>query len=229
MPRIARVVAVGEPHHVTQRGNSRQRTFFSNADRHIYLALLKTHCQRWRLDVLGYCLMPNHVHLIVIPEYQDSLAKALGRAHYDYAIYLNGRRRRIGHLGQNRFFSTVLAGNHLEAALRYVDRNPVRAKLVEAPEQFEWSSARAHVTGTDAEGVLNLEWWQQMCPKGDWAVALQPSRDEEMCADEIRLATRTGRPLGDESFLKRLEQAHSSQLRRAKPGPKPSIAVAASA
>ena len=214
MPRIARVAAVAEPHHVTQRGNSRQQTFFSHADRRIYLALPKTHCQRWRLDVLGYCLMPNHVHLIVVPERENSLAKALGRTHYDDAIYLNGRRRRSGHLWQNRFYSTVLAGSHLQAALRYVDLNPVRARLAKEATAYEWSSACAHVAGRDPEGLLELEWWKELCPLNDWAEALLPSRDDEMRAEEIRRATRTGRPLGDEAFVQRLENKQGRPLRR---------------
>ncbi len=158
MPRIARVVAVAEPHHVTQRGNNRQQTFFSAADRRIYLALLKTHCRRWRLDVLGYCLIPNHVRLIVIPERDHSPAKALRRTHYDYAVYLNGRRRRSGHLWQNRFYSTVLEGSHLQAALRYVDLNPVRARLAKEATQYEWSSACAHGAPGDARPFGRMPW-----------------------------------------------------------------------
>jgi putative transposase len=209
--------------------NNRQQTFFSAADRRIYLALLKTHCRRWRLDVLGYCLMPNHVHLIVIPERDDSLAKALGRTHYDYAVYLNGRRRRSGHLWQNRFYSTVLEGSHLQAALRYVDLNPVRARLAKEATQYEWSSAGAHVAGRDPEGLLELEWWKETFPLQDWAEALLPTRDDEMKAEEIRRATRTGRPLGDEAFVRKLEDAQQRTLRREKPGPKRPRSAAATA
>lgn len=229
MPRIARVVAVGEPHHVTQRGNNRQKTFFSQADRRIYLALLKTHCARWRLDVLGYCLMPNHVHLVVVPGRDNSLAKALGRTHYEYAVYLNGRRRRSGHLWQNRFYSTVLQGSHLAAALRYVDLNPVRAGLVQEATGYEWSSARAHVEVRDREGLLELEWWSEMRPFEDWAEVLLPSRADEAKAEEIRRATRTGRPLGDEEFVRRLEERQERTLVRGKPGPKGVRARAAGA
>ena len=113
MPRFERVVAVGAPRDATQRGNNRQKVFFSNADRRIYLALLRTHCQRFMLDLLGYCSTPNHVHVIGIPATKQSLAKALGRTHYDYAIYLNGRRRRW----QNRFYSTAMGRGHLRAVL----------------------------------------------------------------------------------------------------------------
>ncbi len=109
MPRIARVVAVAEPHHVTQRGNNRQQVFFSKADRRVYLALLKAHCERWRLDVLGYCLMPNHVHLIVVPEAPNSLAKALGRTHYEYAILLQLPIETTGLVGSNSTVATAIS------------------------------------------------------------------------------------------------------------------------
>ena len=149
VPRIARVVAVGAPHHVTQRGNNRQKVFFSAADRRIYLLLLGSHCHRWKLTLLGYCLMPNHVHLVAVPEQETSLAKAVGRTNYEYAVYLNGRRRRSEYVWQNRFYSTSLSRDHLVAALRYVDLNPVRAGLVVEAVSYEWSSAAAHVTGKD--------------------------------------------------------------------------------
>ena len=149
MPRIARVVAAGVPHHITQRGNNRQQIFFSDRDRRFCLTLLRHHAERHGLRVLGWCLMPNHVHLIAIPEHERSLARALGRAHYEYAIYLNHERERSGHLWQNRFFSTPLDRHHLRVALRYVDLNPVRAGLAEEPAAYLWSSALPHVESID--------------------------------------------------------------------------------
>ncbi len=121
MPRIARVVAVGVPHHVTQRGNNRQQVFFSDLDRRFYTTLLQHQSARHGLRVLGWCLMPNHIHIVGIPEHEHSLAHALGRAHYEYTIYLNRQKIRSGHLWQNRFFSAPLDRDHLHTALRYVD------------------------------------------------------------------------------------------------------------
>ena len=129
MPRIARVVAAGAPHHVTQRGNARQPVFFCDHDRPSYLALLAEWNRRCGVQLLGYCLMTNHVHLVVVPATERSLAKAIGRTHYLYTRYVNHCRQRSGHLWQNRFFSTVLDRDHLVVALRYVDLNPVRARL----------------------------------------------------------------------------------------------------
>jgi putative transposase len=125
------VVAVGAPHHVTQRGNNRQKIFFSDSDRQVYLAFLAERCRKFGLTLLGYCLMPNHVHLIAVPARADSLARALGRAHYDYAVYFNHRKHHSGHVWQNRFYSAALDRDHLGTALRYVDLNPVRGRLLE--------------------------------------------------------------------------------------------------
>jgi len=215
------VVAVGVPHHVTQRGNNRQTVFFSNADRQVYLALLRDHCERWGLDVLGYCLMSNHVHVVGVPGAADSLAKALGRTHYDYAVYLNGRRHRSGHLWQNRFFSTAMDRGHLYQTLRYVDLNPVRAGMVERGESYRWSSARAHVEGHDAGGLLRTELDEELCRFDNWAEVLTPSGSDSDAAEAIRRATRTGRPLGDEKFVKDLAVRLDRDFGKAKPGPRP--------
>ena len=216
---MARVVAVGAPHHVTQRGNNRQQVFFSDLDRRFYMTLVRHYAERHGVRVLGWCLMTNHVHLVGIPEHESSLARALGRAHYEYTIYLNRRRKRSGHLWQNRFFSTPLDRDHARVALRYVDLNPVRAGLAERAVAYEWSSAVAHVEGRDGWGLLDGAQWRKIDRAGDWAEAI---RDPVMEADELvrlRRATRTGRPLGSEVFIQKLETQLQRPLRRRKPGP----------
>jgi len=133
MSRIARVVAVGLPHHITQRGNYRQDVFGSDADRITYLGLISEYCKPARLRLIGYCLMTNHVHLIAVPEREDSLARGVGQAHCRYAHCVHARRHTTGHLWQNRFYSTVMDETHLLWAMRYVERNPVRAGMVPRP------------------------------------------------------------------------------------------------
>jgi putative transposase len=173
VPRIARVVAVGAPHHVTQRGNNRQQVFYSDSRRRSYLALLAEQAARHELRVLGYRLMPNHVHVVVVPERVDSMAKGFGRTHNIYSRYLNSVRRRSGHLWQNRFFSAPLGREHLGRALRYVDMNPVRAQLVESASDYPWSSARAHAPGRDPWGLLDHDLWREICPLRDWEGVLR--------------------------------------------------------
>jgi putative transposase len=207
------VVAVGVPHHVTQRGNNRQKVFFHESDYRFYLALLADQCRRHGLQILGYCLMPNHVHLVAVPERPNSLALALGRAHNLYCRWFNARRRRSGHLWQNRFYSAPLGRSHLLAALRYVDLNPARAGLTERAVDYRWSSARAHAACRDPSGLLDMEGWRQICPRNDWAPFLAAATREEPLLARIRDATRSGKPVGDEPFVKGLERKAGYALR----------------
>jgi putative transposase len=162
MPRQARVVAVGAPHHITQRGNNRQDVFLCNEDRQVYLDLVREESRECELALLGYCLMTNHVHLVAIPRRCDALARALRRVHSQYAQWFNRRYRRSGHLWQNRYFSCSLDRDHLVAALLYVDLNPVRAGLVGEAQLYPWSSARGHVEGKDPWGLVDPREWGQL-------------------------------------------------------------------
>jgi putative transposase len=209
------VVAVGAPHHVTQRGNNRQKTFFHDSDCRFYVALLADQSRRHGLGILGYCLMPNHVHLIAVPERSDSLARALGRAHNLYSRWFNARRRRSGHLWQNRFYSAPLGRDHLLTALRYVDLNPVRAGLIGRAVDYHWSSAGTHAVGRDPSGLLDMEAWAEICPRNDWAPYLEAASKEEELLARIREATRSGKPIGNKAFVKQLERqsGHGLELR----------------
>jgi len=217
MPRIARAVAVGVPHHVTQRGNNRQDVFFVDEDRTAYLHFLKAHAERFDLAIYGYCLMTNHVHLIVVPETDDALSKAIGRAHYDYTRYVNRLHGRSGHLWQNRFFSCPLDEPHYWTAMSYVERNPVRANMVRKAWRYPWSSASAHVTGEDAAGLLDLSEWRTKKDCDDWARHLSEAQDRETVA-AMRSCLRTGRPLGSDTFISKIETFVGRRLRAAPVG-----------
>jgi putative transposase len=153
MPRIARVVVPGWPHHVTQRGNNRQTVFFCDHDRQVYLDLWSNYCNLYHADLVGYNLMGNHVHLIPIPEFDTSLAKAVGRTNNDFSRWQNVQCNRTGHLWQARFYSCPVDVFSLWDVLAYIELNPVRAGLVQNAEDWKWSSARAHLTGTDEAGL----------------------------------------------------------------------------
>ena len=203
MPRLARLVLPGHPHHVTQRGNQRRRTFFSDSDCRLYITLLRRWCEESATSVWAWCLMPNHVHLILVPSREERLAAALGPAHARYASLVNAREGWTGHLWQGRFASFVMDERHLLACARYVELNPVRAGLVERAEEWLWSSARAHLGGpTDglSEPAPLLERWP------DWRAVLDDGLDEEM-REAIRARERSGRPLGDSDFLAALAAA----------------------
>jgi putative transposase len=205
MPRQARVVAVGAPHHITQRGNNRQDVFLSDEDRRVYLDLIREQSQACELALLGYCLMTNHVHLVAIPRREDSLAQALRRAHSQYSQWFNRRYRRSGHLWQSRYFSCSLDRDHLIAALLYVDLNPVRAALVGDAQLYPWTSAPAHVTGEDRWGLVDIQEWRQLRVRVEWSDALnRPLPESELT--KLRLATRSGAPCGGVEFVRSLEE-----------------------
>jgi len=216
MARIARVVVPGVPHHVTQRGNRRQQTFFREEDYQTYLDLMGEWCSRWGVEVWAYCLMPNHVHLIAVPPSEDALRRAIGEAHRRYTTRVNRRKRWRGHLWQGRFASFPMDDGHLYAAARYVELNPVRARLVAEPGAYRWSSAAAHLAGRDDRLVRVAPLRARF---GDWAEFLSEGLSPEQ-AELIRRHERTGRPLGSEGFVARLEGLLGRLLHPQKRGPK---------
>ena len=149
MARLARIVVPGLPHHVRRRGNRREAIFFEDGDHEVYLDLLAEQTLKAGVSVWAYCRMPNHVHLILKPGHADDLGRAVGEAHRRYTNFINTRGRWTGHLFQSRFASVVLDGLHLIRAVRYMSLNPVRARLVARPEDWKWSSVRAHLAGAD--------------------------------------------------------------------------------
>ncbi len=216
MARLARVVVPGLPHHVTQRGNRRQPVFFREEDYQTYLRLLKTQAARWGLDIWAYCLMTNHVHLIVVPSRESSLTRGIAETHRRYTRHINFREGWRGYLWQGRFASVPLDESYLLAAMRYVERNPIAAGLVKAPEAYPWSSAKAHVL-RQADPVLAPCFLTDQIL--DWRAFLASADPVDRTSD-LEHAMRTGRPCGDEPFLSRLEVLLNRRLKRVKPGPK---------
>jgi len=213
MPRSARVVIPGCAHHLTQRGNNRQDVFFVDDDRRVYLEMLAEQAERFELTVAGYCLMRNHVHLVAIPGREDSLARAIGSTHLRYTRYINRLHDRCGHLWQDRFFSAALQGSYYWRAMRYVERNPVRARLVRKAWRYRFSSASAHVTDDDPTGLLDLaEWGKAIGRVGDWSEYLSEREDPDETA-RLRRWTRAGCPLGSDSFISKLERTLRRRLR----------------
>jgi putative transposase len=151
MARLARVVLPGYPHHITQRGNRHQDVFFKDSDYEHYLELLKTWCKQERIEIRAYCLMTNHVHLIVKPGKQSNLGKAIGETHRRYTRMINFRENWKGHLWQGRFASYPMGKNWLLKAAAYVELNPVKAGMVKNAGDYRWSSAYAHLSGKDSE------------------------------------------------------------------------------
>jgi putative transposase len=217
MARLARVVVPRHPHHVTQRGNGRARAFFGDGDYALCRDLLATNCRAAGVEVWAWCLMPNHVHLILVPSDADGLRRALARAHRSYAGAIQARRERTGHFWQGRFGAVAMDEDHLAAALRYVSLNPVRARLVQRAQDWRWSSTRAHLRGKD-DGVTALEPIRERFPHFADLLASEPEID---LFPQLRAAESIGRPLGNDRFMARLERATGRSLKPAKRGPKP--------
>lgn len=213
MPRIARIVAVNHPHHITQRGNYHQEIFLDNKDREEYLSWLNEYSIKYKLSILAYCLMSNHVHFIGIPEREDSLARTFNSAHMRYSQYYNKKIGARGHLWQGRFFSCVLDEGYLKAATRYIERNPVRAMLVNKPWDWQWSSAINHVGNVAVPAVLqmgNIFNFIDMMPM-EWETFID-IRDDREFVEGIEKHTLSGRPFGGPGFVEKLEKKFGKML-----------------
>lgn len=214
MPRIARVVCPGIPYHITQRGNRRETVFFCNDDRQAYLEDLRHYANRHVLEILAYCLMDNHVHLVAVPGTVESLQRALKPVHLLHAQRINQEKEWCGHLWQDRFFSSALDQRHLWAAIRYVELNPVRAGLVRRAEQFRWSSASAHCAHrSDPALTRDPTWLRILSEVRDWSSWLDESINPERLRS-LRCNTQRGLPTGSEEFVRAMEAVTGRILRR---------------
>lgn len=211
MARFARVIAVGIPHHVTQRANARQFSLSSDDDRRVYLDLLRHYSTLYQVSLLGYCLMSNHVHHVAVPGRADSLGLTFKNTHGRYASHWNVRHNSSGHVWQGRYYSCPLDELHLWEALRYVELNPVRAGMVKEPDRYSWSSAAAHCGTAPAEEWLDMQLWREHWDAASWRAFLA-SGTAEAEAKAIRESTHTGRPLGTPEFVETLEKGLQRQL-----------------
>ena len=219
MPRLARVVAPGLPHHITHRGNRKCVVFKDDSDRKTYLRIVFDQMVKLALRIWAYTLMTNHVHFVVVPKDEKSLGTFFRNVDGTYADYFNTRYDYVGHLWSERFKSSVLDTRYLVNAVRYVERNPVRAGMVVRAEDYAWSSASAHC-GLREDRLLSDD-LPLLSQVSDWSAWLEY---EESVEDTklLRSRTQTGRPCGDEAFLRRLSaQLGRDDLLPKKPGPKP--------
>lgn len=221
MSRTPRVVVPGLPHHVTQRGNRRERVFFGDGDYRYYLKLITAAAEVAGVELWSYCLMPNHVHFVVVPSSPDGLRAVFADAHRRYTSFINARREQTGHLWQGRFASVVMDERHLLAALRYVALNPVRAGLVERATDWPWSSARAQAAGRD-DGVVCVG--PTLSRTGDFKTFLDEVEDGAAVA-ALRQSRAGGWPVGDPEWLAALESRVGHAVGKRRPGPKPQARV----
>ena len=217
MARLARVVVPDVPHHVTQRGNGRQQTFFSDDDYARYRDLLREHCAAYAVGIWAWVLMPNHVHLILTPADSDGLRAALSKVHRAYAGHVHGREKRTGHFWQGRFGAVAMDEAHLWAAVPYVVLNPVRARLVAQASDWRWSSVHAHLDPARGDGITDPA--PVAARLGDFAALIAAGEGAER-SQRLRRAETIGRPLGNPAFLAQIEAMTGRTLRPGKPGPR---------
>ena len=224
MARNRRIIFAGIPHHVTQRGNHRERVFRAKGDPEAYLSLLHTYARRYGIAVLAYCLMPNHVHLVLTPTTADGVARALRAVHCQYAQRVHRLRGVSGHLWQGRYFSSALDPRHFLNAIRYVELNPVRAGLIAKPESYRWSSAAAHC---DQRFDPLLEPRQRSALLGsiaDWSAWLAEGIEGD-CLERLRRHTPGNLPCGSDAFGARLEKSTGRSRRYWTRGGQPKAAA----
>lgn len=215
MPRHARVVCPGLPHHITQRGNHRKRVFFASGDPESYLRLLREQAKRYAIQVAAYCLMPNHVHLVAVPSAKDSLHRALKALHGQYAQRVNRMRNVTGHFWQGRFFSSPLDAQYFLNVVRYVELNPVKTGMVAAAEDYAWSSAAAHCGLRRDTIITPLRQFSVLADIADWSRWLGEGIAEDVI-QTIRRNASQNLPCGSQEFVSRIESAvgHSLQFRQ---------------
>jgi putative transposase len=205
MPRVARQVFANVPHHITQRGNRREDVFFCDEDKELYLAWLVDYCDKHTVTIIAYCLMDNHVHLILTPLAEDSLVKVLKPLHMRYAQYINKQKGWTGHLWQGRFFSSALDEAHTQAGIRYVERNPVAASMVKKAENYKWSSAAHHCGLADNKALLNKANQLTDIAQADWADWLSEPENLDL-TKVLERNIEKGLPCGSDSFISMLEK-----------------------
>ena len=210
MPRQARLTLPGMAHHITQRGNYRKNVFHKDEDYSCYCHWMNKYSSNYGLDILAFCLMTNHVHFIVVPQEKGSLARTFNIVHMRYAQYHNKRAKVKGHLWQGRFYSSVLDDQYLYRALRYVERNPVRAQMVKKVWAYPWSSARWHM-GLDSESKIFIK-STTIVDEKEWGEYL--TEEDEGFNKEIRLKTQRGSAIGARVFIKVKEGARHEKRDR---------------
>jgi len=216
MPRIARAVAVGFPHHIIQRGNNKEKVFFEKEDRQKYLELLKKYSDKWECPILAYCLMENHVHLLARPKQEKSLYKMMQGLTLCYTQYINRKYERTGRLWESRYHSCIVDREHyLWAVARYIEQNPRRAKIVKKEEDYPYSSAKAHIEG-GKDHILGEELFNGNQRKDYIAFIRKGITEEEI--QRLKYSTRTGRPFGREEFTKKMEKKLNKRFILQKPG-----------
>lgn len=199
MPRIARIVGIGNPHHIIQRGNNRQTIFFADGDRYRYLELLKESSIKYSCKIHAYCLMENHVHILSVPQYNYSFAKMMQQLSLRFTQYINKKYKRTGRLWECRFYSALVdEENYLWSVCRYIERNPARAKIVNIPCEYKWSSAKDNTMEEKSSLIEPI--CKSYIDMEEYIKFLNtPDKEDEI--EMIKRSTFSGKPIGTREFI----------------------------
>ncbi len=212
MPRLARSVFADIPHHITQRGNRREDVFFTDDDRLIYLEWLKFYCEKHNVSVFAYCLMTNHVHLVLTPHSENGLQRVLKPLHMRYSQHINKIKGWKGHLWQGRFFSSPLDDAYTWSTIRYIERNSVQAGMILKSEDYRWSSAAAHCGLKEGSLLETLPSSMNRVSQENWSKWLALPEKQDV-SDIIQRNIEKGLPCGNDNFIKKLEAVAKRSLR----------------
>lgn len=208
MSRRLRITVPNFAHHITQRGCRRQHVFFRDTDREVYLGLLGQSSEKFGAEIISYCLMTNHIHLLLVPKREDSIRWIMQITHKRYAEYINSLHQWSGHLWQQRFYSCVVDEYYFWPTIHYIERNPVKAGMVSHPADYPWSSAAAHC-GLREDTLITKDnvWSKQLRDKTDWNSWLKTEVLQED-VEALRRCTRRDLPCGKEAFFNCLKEKH---------------------
>lgn len=214
MPRAARLVVAGHPHHILQKTFEGRPAFYDMGDYFAFLEQLRRFRDQYRLEILAWCLMPDHFHLLAAPEKTDALAKGIGSTCLVHSQHLNRKYKRSGHIWQARFYSAVVdQGDYLLAAARAIELNPVRAGKVRRAEEWPWSSARHHLTGRRDPLVNSAAAFPDPGAWRDWL-----NTEDDGATAALVEATKGGRPFAGPTLIAELERLTGRRLTKGKPG-----------
>ena len=227
MARQTRMYIPGIPTHVVQRGHNRNACFFTDEDYAYYKKGLAEALSRYGASLHAYCLMTNHIHLLLTPFYEDSIQRVFQHMGRQYAQHINQTYRRTGALREGRYKGSLICEDHyLLACYRYIELNPVNAALVAKPEEYCWSSYRANGCGEEDELITAHQNYRDLGTTTNERCITYRELFQTPLADkdihDIRVATKTNRWVGDARFQQRLEKTLGRQLNVAKPG-RPSL------
>jgi putative transposase len=222
MPRLPRYILPGVPQHIIQRGNNRQAIFAAEGDYIAYLDWLKRAADQYGLYIHAYVLMTNHVHLLATPMAEDSIGKTLQSLGRRYVQYFNFSYGRTGTLWESRYRATVVdAESYFLACSRYIELNPVRAAMVQAPGDYRWSSYRCNGMGKEDGLVAGHDMYRRLGLSTEQRQSAYRALFQHAVADEllttIRDATNKGWALGNDRFRIQIE---AMTARRAAPLPR---------